>query len=140
MAPWLEPEELRIGLGCMRLSTDPERDEARAFDTIRAAVEAGITVFDTARAYGAGEDDLGHNERWLAAALKAAGTGARARIITKCGMRRPEGRWMPDGRGVALRADCEHSLAALDNLPIDLYLLHAPDPRTPWATSVRALA
>ena len=39
-----------------------------------------------------------------------------------------------------VRADCEASLAALDGLPIDLYLLHAPDPRTPWATSVRALA
>src|SRR5581483_2808849 len=35
---------------------------------------------------------------------------------------------------------CEASLAALDGLPVDLYLVHAPDPRTPWATSVRALA
>ena len=47
---------------------------------------------------------------------------------------------MPDGRGVAIRADCEASLEALGGLPIDLYLLHAPDPRTTWATSVRALA
>ena len=46
----------------------------------------------------------------------------------------------PDGRAKAIRADCEASLAALDGLPIDLYLLHAPDPRTPWRTSVRALA
>ncbi|HEY8206974.1 MAG TPA: aldo/keto reductase [Myxococcaceae bacterium] len=133
MAPWLDPEELRIGLGCMRLSTDPEPDESRAIDTIRAAVEAGVTVFDTARAYG-------DNERWLASALKAAGATARARVVTKGGMRRPEGRWMPDGRGIALRADCEESLAALDGVPIDLYLLHAPDPRTSWSTSVRALA
>ena len=140
MAPWLDPEELRIGLGCMRLSTDPERDQARAFDTIRAAVEAGITVFDTARAYGLNDDDLGHNERWLSAALKECGAAPRARVVTKGGMRRPEGRWMPDGRGVAIRADCETSLEALGGLPIDLYLLHAPDPRTSWATSVRALA
>ena len=47
---------------------------------------------------------------------------------------------MPDGRAKAIRADCEASLAALDGLPIDLYLIHAPDPRTPWRTSVRALA
>ena len=38
----------------MRLSTDEERDEERALATIAAAVEAGITVFDTARAYGHG--------------------------------------------------------------------------------------
>ena len=55
-------------------------------------------------------------------------------------MTRPEGRWIPDGRAKAIRADCEASLAALDGLPIDLYLIHAPDPRTPWRTSVRALA
>ncbi len=55
-------------------------------------------------------------------------------------MSREGGRWIPDGRAKALRADCEASLVALDGLPIDLYLVHAPDPRTPWRTSVRALA
>jgi predicted kinase len=48
--------------------------------------------------------------------------------------------WVPDGRAGALRADCEASLEALDGRPIDLYLVHAPDPRTPWPTTVRALA
>ena len=55
-------------------------------------------------------------------------------------MTRPAAAWIPDGRAKAIRADCEASLAALDGLPIDLYLVHAPDPRTPWRTSVRALA
>ena len=64
----------------------------------------------------------------------------RARIVTKGGMARPDGAWVPDGRAKAIRADCEASLAALDGLPIDLYLVHAPDPRTPWQTTVRALA
>ena len=54
-------------------------------------------------------------------------------------MTRPAGAWVPDGRAKAILADCEASLAALDGLPIDLYLIHAPDPRTPWPTSVRAL-
>ncbi len=128
---WLTDSELRIGLGCMRLMSGEDPDEERALETIRAAVEAGITVFDTARAYG-------DNERLLARGL--AGTDRRARIVTKGGMTRPEGRWVPDGRAKAIRADCEASLAALDGLPIDLYLIHAPDPRTPWRTSVRALA
>ena len=55
-------------------------------------------------------------------------------------MTRPGGAWIPDGRAKAILADCEASLDALGGLPIDLYLIHAPDPRTPWRTSVRALA
>jgi aryl-alcohol dehydrogenase-like predicted oxidoreductase len=113
----------------MRLSTDADRDEELALETIAAAAEAGITVFDTARAYG-------DNECLLAGALR----GSSARIVTKGGMDRPGGAWVPDGRAKTIRADCEASLAALDGLPIDLYLIHAPDPRTPWRTSVRALA
>jgi aryl-alcohol dehydrogenase-like predicted oxidoreductase/predicted kinase len=124
----------------MRLSTDPDRSEERAAETVAAAVEAGITVFDTARAYGLGPTDLGHNERLLARLLHASGAADRARVVTKGGMARPGGGWAPDGRAKAIRADCEASLAALDGIAPDLYLLHAPDPRTPWRTSVRALA
>ena len=110
------------------------RLEPAEFDpVVGAAVAAGITVFDTARAYGEGE-------RLLARALRAAGAATRARVVTKGGMARPNGAWVPDGRALAIRADCETSLAELDGLPIDLYLLHVPDSRTPWATSVRALA
>jgi aryl-alcohol dehydrogenase-like predicted oxidoreductase/predicted kinase len=134
------PEELRVGLGCMRLSTDEDRDEQRALDTITAAVEAGITLFDTARAYGHGERELGHNERLLARALRSCGGDATARIVTKGGMSRPGAAWLPDGRAKTIRADCEASLEALGGLSIDLYLVHAPDPRTPWPTTVRALA
>jgi len=105
----------------MRLPSDT------ALATIAAAVEAGITVFDTARAYDG-------NEALLARALRGV---AGARIVTKGGM---GAEWIPDGRAKAIRADCEASLEALDGLPIDLYLIHTPDPRTPWSTSLRALA
>jgi aryl-alcohol dehydrogenase-like predicted oxidoreductase len=124
----------------MRLSTDQDRDDERSVETIAASADAGITVFDTARAYGHGEDELGHNERLLVRALRLCDADTRARIVTKGGMRRPGGAWVPDGRARSIRADCEASLVALDGLSIDLYLLHAPDPRTPWRTSVRALA
>ena len=117
----------------MRLSTDEDRDEERSLATIAAAAEAGVTVFDTARAYG-------DNEELVARALRSCGAEARARVVTKGGMTRPGGAWVPDGRAKAILADCEASLAALDGIPIDLYLIHAPDPRTPWRTSVRALA
>jgi aryl-alcohol dehydrogenase-like predicted oxidoreductase/predicted kinase len=117
----------------MRLSTDAGHDDERALETIVAAAGAGVTVFDTARAYG-------ENERLLARALRAARAEPRARIVTKGGMSRAGGGWTADGRAKTILADCEASLEALGGLPIDLYLLHAPDPRTPWRTAVRALA
>ena len=74
---WPDPSELRIGLGCMRLSTDDDRDETVALETIAAAaVEAGVTVFDTARATDTAPDELGHNERLLARALRRCGAAA----------------------------------------------------------------
>ena len=121
---WLDPSELRIGLGCMRLPAN----EPEALATLDAALTAGVTVFDTARAYG-------ENEQLLAHALR----GKRVRIATKGGMQREGSRWLPDGRAKTIRRDCEASLAALDGLPIDLYLVHAPDPRTPWRTTLKAL-
>ncbi len=122
---WLRPDELRVGLGCMRLADD----EDLALATIAAAADVGVTVFDTARAYEG-------NEALLSRALRGAeGT----RIVTKGGMERTAGAWIPDGRAKSIRADCEASLAALDGLPIDLFLLHAPDSRVPWRTSLRAL-
>ena len=114
----------------MRLSTDEDANEARAAATVAAALEAGITVFDTACSYGG-------NERLLAAVLRGSD---RARIVTKGGMTRAGGGWVPDGRAKTIRADCQASLEALDGLPVDVYLIHAPDPSTPWPTSVRALA
>jgi aryl-alcohol dehydrogenase-like predicted oxidoreductase len=124
----------------MRLSTDQNRDEVTATETIETAIEAGVTVFDTARAYGWDADELGHNEALVARALRRCGAHQTARIVTKGGMTRIGGAWIPDGRAKSILGDCEASLAALDGIPIDLYLIHAPDPRTPWQTSVRALA
>jgi aryl-alcohol dehydrogenase-like predicted oxidoreductase len=124
----------------MRMSTDEERNEELALETIGAAAGAGITVFDTAHAYGRGEAELGHNEALLARGLRRSGAEGNLRIVTKGGMARTGDGWIPDGRAKAIRADCEASLEALDGLAIDLYLIHAPDPTTPWRTSVGALA
>ena len=122
----------------MRLPASGGNDDA-AFETIAAAAAGGITVFDTAHAYGDGVA-YGQNERLLSRAMRACGADRRARIVTKGGMTRVANAWIPDGRAKAIHADCESSLVALDGLPIDLYLIHAPDPRTPWPTSLRALA
>jgi aryl-alcohol dehydrogenase-like predicted oxidoreductase len=130
-----------VGIGCMRLSTEHDRDEARGIEVLHAAFDLGVTFLDTADAYCLDDSDLGHNERLIASAL-ASWSGDRARIVvaTKGGLTRPGGRWVPDGRARHLRAACEASLRALALERLQLYQLHAPDPRTPFATSVKALA
>lgn len=134
------PSPMRLAMGCMRLSTDPGRDEGRAIEVIHAALDAGFRLFDTADAYGWDATEVGHNERLLAKALRGwAGDRGDVTIATKGGLVRPEGRWVPDGRASHLRQACEASREALGGGPIDLYQLHAPDPRVPFATSARAL-
>ncbi len=113
----------RIGLGCLRLV-----DESVITAVVGAALAAGVRLFDTARAYG--------NEAMLGRAL--AGVEG-VEVVTKAGMARPDGAWLPDGRAKAILASAEASVAALGRVP-DLLLLHAPDPRVSLATSVRALA
>ncbi|HJR58350.1 MAG TPA: aldo/keto reductase [Vicinamibacterales bacterium] len=130
-----------LALGCMRLSTERDRDEAAALDVLHAAFDAGITLLDTAPAYCWDDDERGHNERLIARAL-AAWKGSRSAIAvaTKGGMTRPGGQWVPDGRAKHLAAACEASCGALGVDRIDLYQLHVPDPAVPLSTSVRALA
>jgi aryl-alcohol dehydrogenase-like predicted oxidoreductase len=135
---WLDPSVPRVGLGCMRLSTEASRDEARGLATIHAALDAGVRLLDTARAYGLSDRDLGHNERLVARALASHPAGPQVRIVTKGGMRRPDGGWRTDGRPRTLLGDARASADALGRPP-DVWLLHAPDPRTPLESSLRAL-
>src|SRR5262249_27360026 len=127
-------------MGCMRLSTEPGRSEAESIAVVRSAIAAGVTLLDTADAYCHDESDTGHNERLIAAALSSDVDRERVVVATKGGLTRPDGRWVPDGRARHLMAACEASLTALGVERIALYQLHAPDPRGPLATSVRALA
>lgn len=108
---------------------------------LAAVLEAGGTLIDTADAYCLDERDVGHNERLIAEAL-GAWRGDRSRVIvaTKGGVVRTGGRWETDGRPAHLRAACDHSLAALRTERLDLYQLHAPDPKVPFAESVGAMA
>jgi HAD superfamily hydrolase (TIGR01662 family) len=125
----------------MRLSTEPDRDVARAVAVLHTAFDAGITLLDTSDAYAYDEAERGHNERVIAHAI-ATWTGDRAtlRVATKGGLTRPGGRWEPDGRARHLVEACHRSRQALGVDRIAVYQLHAPDPRTPLSTSVRALA
>ena len=130
-----------IGLGEMQLSLAGRPDEAQAFRTVHAALDAGVTLIDTADAYCVDESDMGHGERLVAKAL-AVWPGDRDRVLvaTKGGHTRPGGRWEVDGRPEYLRQACEASLRALGVEAIGLYQFHRPDPKVPFAESVGALA
>jgi aryl-alcohol dehydrogenase-like predicted oxidoreductase len=129
-----------IGFGGMPLSIADRPPEPQAIGAIHAALDAGVTLIDTADVYCLGDDDLGHNERLVAKALRTW-SGARDRLVvaTKGGLTRPGGRWEQDGRPDHLRRACDRSLAALGVERVDLYQLHRPDPAVPLAESVGAL-
>jgi aryl-alcohol dehydrogenase-like predicted oxidoreductase len=125
----------------MRLSTAKDRDDERSIAVIHAALDAGVTMLDTADAYCRDDSEVGHNERLIAEALRRwSGDRASIAVATKGGLRRPKGAWVNEGRAKYLREACEASRRALDVDAIDLYQLHAVDPRTPIETSVRAMA
>src|SRR5688500_17203817 len=123
----------------MRLSTDKSRDDARSLAVLTAALDAGVELLDTADAYALDDHDIGHNERLIAKAL-AGRRGAGVEIVTKGGLTRPGGAWVPNARARHLEAAARASRERLGVDAIDLYLLHAIDPKVPLATSVRALA
>lgn len=136
------PAVAAVGFGGMPLSIQGRPDdEAAAIRVIHAALDAGMTLVDTANVYCLDDTDVGHNERLVAKALRSWG-GHRDGVIvaTKGGITRPKGAWERDGRPASLRRACERSLQALGTDCIALYQLHAPDATVPLAESVGALA
>ncbi|MCB9523168.1 MAG: HAD-IIIA family hydrolase [Myxococcales bacterium] len=136
-ALWVPP----VGLGAMRLSTEGRPTEAEAVALLHAAWDAGLTFVDTADVYGLSEADLHHNERLIARARATwAGDAGRLVIATKGGLIRKAARWLPAGDPERLVRQAAASRQALGVERLDLYLLHAPDKRVPWAEQVAALA
>jgi aryl-alcohol dehydrogenase-like predicted oxidoreductase len=135
------PAVAAVGYGGMHLSIDGRPPEAQSLRVLQAAFDAGVTLIDTADVYCLDQHDVGHNERLIARALAGwGGDRSTVTVATKGGVVRPEGRWESDARPEQLRAACERSLRALEVERLDLYQLHAPDPRVPFAESVGELA
>ncbi len=135
------PAVFPVGLGGMPMSIAGRPDEKQSIATIHAALDAGMTLIDTANVYCLDDGDIGHNERLIAKALgEWRGDRSRVVVATKGGLTRPQGRWERDGRPASLKASCEKSLAALGVERIDLYQLHAFDVKVPLAETAGALA
>lgn len=128
-----------IGLGGMYLSINERPSEDISVRTIHAALDAGVTLIDTADVYCFDHRDIGRNERLIARALREK-PNAQAVVATKGGLERPRGAWTRNARPAHLREACERSLAALGVARIDVYQLHAPDPSVAFADSVGELA
>lgn len=130
-----------IGLGAMPLSVEGRPDERQAVRTIHAALDAGVTLVDTADAYCLDASETGHNERLVARALGSWGGDRDAVIVaTKGGHYRDRrGAWFVDGRPEYLRRACEASLVALGVDAIGLYQHHRPDPTVAYEDSIGAL-
>ncbi|SNS49457.1 Predicted oxidoreductase [Streptosporangium subroseum] len=130
-----------IGLGGMPMSIEGRPDEQRSIATIHAALEAGVTLIDTADAYHLGANEVGHNESLIARAMAGyGGDTSDVLIATKGGHLRPgDGSWTLNGSPKYLKDACDASLKRLGVEAIGLYQFHRPDPKVPYAESVGAI-
>ena len=129
-----------VGLGAMPLSTKEHRPSpAEAEAVVHAALDAGVTLIDTADAYARDEAEFGHNEELVARALRSYGAPADVLVATKGGHTRRGSDWELDGTPAYLRRACEASLRRLGVEAIGLYQFHRPAPATPWEESMGAL-
>jgi aryl-alcohol dehydrogenase-like predicted oxidoreductase len=125
-----------IAIGTWQLGGDwGATDEEAAVAAIRRAADRGINFFDTAQAYG-----FGASESLLAKALKGVPRD-QVVIATKGGLRPIAGGGTErDARPEWIRRGVDSSLKALGTDYIDLYQIHWPDPKVPFAETARALA
>ena len=129
-----------IGLGAMPLTEDKRPSQSQAIATVHAALDAGVTLIDTADAYTPSDHGPGLNEEVVAKALSTyAGAGDQVLVATKGGHTRDGGDWGVNGRPDYLRHACEESLRRLGVDSIDLYQHHRPDPGVPYAETMGGL-
>src|SRR5919112_5996178 len=102
-----------VGLGLMTFDQTGHQPREQLLDTVRAALDAGVTLFDTADAYGPGEEKgvgaQGENERLIASLLDELGVRDRVLLATKGGHVRT------DGGGWATDSSAGHLKHALDD-------------------------
>ena len=126
-----------IGLGLMTFDQTGTQPREQLLDTIREALDAGVTLFDTADAYGPGDergaDAQGENERLIASLLDELGVRDQVLLATKGGhVRTTGGGWATDSSADHLRKAVDASLERLGVEQIQLWQHHRPDPAVPY--------
>ncbi len=133
-----------IGLGLMTFDQTGTQPREQLADTVRAALDAGVTLFDTADAYGPGDelgaDCQGENERLIAGLLDELGVRDQVLLATKGGhVRTDGGGWATDSSADHLRQAVDDSLQRLGVEQIALWQHHRPDPKVDYADLVGTL-
>lgn len=126
----------RIGLGTWAIGgwMWGGTDEAQSIATIHAAVDRGVTLIDTAPAYG-----FGRSEEIVGKALAQGGLRHKVQIATKVGLNWHDGNVFRDSRPQRIGREIEDSLTRLRTDVIDLYQVHWPDLATPIEETAQAL-
>src|SRR5262245_7160174 len=126
----------RVGLGTWAIGgwMWGGTDEAQAIATIRSAVDQGVTLIDTAPAYG-----FGRSEEVVGKALAEGGLRDRVQIATKVGLAWKDSGVYRDSRRTRVRREIEDSLRRLRTDVVDLYQVHWPDLETPIEETAHAL-
>ena len=126
-----------IGLGLMTFDQTGTQPRQQLLDTVTAALDAGVTLFDTADAYGPGDEKgagaQGENERLIASILDELGVRDRVLLATKGGhVRTDGGAWDLDSSAEHLHRAVDDSLARLGVEQLFLWQHHRPDPKVPY--------
>ena len=126
-----------IGLGLMTFDQTGTQPRRQLLDTVTAALDAGVTLFDTADAYGPGDEKgagaQGENERLIASILDELGVRDRVLLATKGGhVRTDGGAWDLDSSAEHLHRAVDDSLARLGVEQLFLWQHHRPDPKVPY--------
>ena len=126
-----------IGLGLMTFDQSGSQPREQLAETVRAALDAGVTLFDTADAYGPGEEKgaeaQGANERLIASLLDELGVRDQVLLATKGGhVRTAGGDWDTDSSDAHLKEAVDSSLRRLGVEQIALWQHHRPDPNVPY--------
>ena len=133
-------DEVPLALGLLKLATTANVSEEEAEALIHFALANGIRVFDTADCYFHSADDPRFGEHILRNALKSwPGDVSEVILMTKAGLTRKEGKWIPDGRPEHIRATTIESLQALGVEQIPVLQLHVRDPDVPFRETLGAL-
>src|SRR6202162_4547669 len=109
-------------------------DDAQAIATIKSAIDRGITLIDTAPAYG-----FGHAEELVGRALAETGARDQVCIATKVGLDWNDGKVFRNASRARIRKEVEDSLRRLRTDVIDLYQVHWPDPKAPTEETAEAM-
>jgi aryl-alcohol dehydrogenase-like predicted oxidoreductase len=134
-----------IGLGLMTFDQTGSQPREQLIETVRAALDAGVTLFDSADAYGPGDelgsDTQGANEILIAGLLDELGVRDQVLLATKAGHVRvgDDGAWDLDSSRDHLKRAVDNSLRRLGVDRIALWQHHRPDPKVDYAEVIDTL-